>query len=148
MNDKAEKQSLVIGNTIAEIARVVEFVERFGDRHDVPRAVVNDLNLCIDELLNNTISYGYDDCRQHRIVVDLSIADGRLKAEIRDDGKPFDPRQPAPVAKEASLRSRATGGLGLHFIKALMDDLVYKRVGAMNVVTISKRLGGANDGSC
>ena len=131
------KVSIAIGNTIAEMAMVVDLVDRFGAANYIPQAISNDLNLCLDELLNNTISYGYDDKARHSIVVTLSLTDGRLVAEIQDDGKPFDPRKATPTPK-GSLQSRKTGGLGLHFVKTLMDEVGYMRVGRQNVVTIVK----------
>jgi serine/threonine-protein kinase RsbW/sigma-B regulation protein RsbU (phosphoserine phosphatase) len=148
MTSTAETRSLVIGNTIAELLKVVEFVDRFGASHGVPQAVLNDLNLCLDELLNNTISYGYDDEQRHSIVVVLSVADGTLQAEIRDDARPFDPSRAASAAIGDSLQTRKIGGLGLPFIRALMDDLAYQRDGARNIVMITKKFeGNTNDGN-
>ena len=142
------KVSVAIGNTIADMAKVVDLVDQFGATHHIPQAISNDLNLCLDELLNNTISYGYDDKGQHSIVVALSLTDGRLVAEIQDDGKPFDPRTATPAPK-GSLQSRKIGGLGLHFVKTLMDEVGYIRAGRQNVVTIGKKLlGGTADGDC
>ena len=140
------KVSIAIGNTIADMAKVVDLVDRFGAEHFIPQSISNDLNLCLDELLNNTISYGYDDKGRHSIVVTLSLADGRLMIEIEDDAKPFDPRK-ATHAPEGILQSRKIGGLGLHFVKALMDDVSYMRVGRQNVVTMAKKLSrGTADG--
>ena len=72
----------------------------------------------------------------------LSLTDGRLIAEIEDDGKPFDPREAATPAPKGNLQSRKIGGLGLHFVKTLMDEVGYARVGRQNVVTIVKKLPG------
>ena len=142
------KVSIAIGNTIAEMAQVVDLVDWFGAAHYIPQAISNDLNLCLDELLNNTISYGYDDKTRHNIVVTLSLTDGWLIAEIQDDGKPFDPRKATPAPK-GSLQSRKIGGLGLHFVKTLMDEVGYMRVGRQNVVTIAKKLRRRTaDGDC
>ena len=136
------KSSLVIGNTIAEIEKVVDFVDRFGAAHAIPQGVTNDLNLCLDELLNNTISYGYEDQGPHSIAIDLSLANNLLIAKIQDDAIPFDPCQAAFTAPDAPLQSRKVGGLGIHFVKTLIDELGYMRVGRHNVVTITKKLRG------
>jgi anti-sigma regulatory factor (Ser/Thr protein kinase) len=147
-NDPGSKVSIAIGNTIPEMARVVDLVDRFAAVHGIPQAIGNDLNLCLDELLNNTIAYGYDDKGNHSIVVTLSLTDDRLIAEIQDDGKPFDPREATPAPK-GSLQSRKIGGLGLHIVTTLMDEVGYSRVGRQNVVTIAKKLlGGTADGDC
>src|SRR6266550_7026816 len=125
------KVSIAIGNTIADIAKVVDLVDRFGAEHFIPQSISNDLNLCLDELLNNTISYGYADKVRHSIVVTLSLTDGRLIAEIQDDGKPFDPRK-ATLTPKGGLQSRRIGGLGLHFVQTLMDEVGYMRTGRQN----------------
>ena len=132
--------TLTIGNTIVELRKVVDFVENFGTaNNNIPASVTNDLNLCLDEILNNTISYGYDDQSQHSIAITLSLADGWLIAEIQDDGKPFDPRPPGAVPGEGTMQSRRVGGLGRSFVKALMDEVDYERRSQYNVLTIKKR---------
>lgn len=135
------KASLVIGSSIAELQKVVDFVDRFGAAHAIPQAVTNDLNLCLDELLNNTISYGYADQEQHSIAIALSLADDVLVVEIRDDATPFDPRKVVFDTPSGQLRARRIGGLGVHFVRTLIHELGYSRVGGHNVVTIAKRLG-------
>ena len=136
------KASLAISNSISEMQKVVDFVDQFGAAHDIPASVTNDVNLCLDELLNNTISYGYDDRQSHSIVVNLLLTGGLLAAEVQDDGKPFDLRKTAPAAPSGPLQSRKVGGLGVHFVKALMDNVAYMRAGRHNVVRITKKLQG------
>ena len=141
------KDRLVIGNTIAEMVKVIEFVEKFGAAHGIQRAAINDLNVCLDELLNNTISYGYDDQAPHSIAVDLTLAADLLIADIEDDGKPFDPRRSTPKPSSGTIQSRAVGGLGLHFVKTLMDEVRYMRMGRNNVVRLVKKLREAGHGN-
>lgn len=138
----ATGSTLIVGNTIAELPKVVDFVENFGAAHDIPKGVTNDLNLCLDEILNNTISYGYEDQSRHSIAVTLSLADGWLIAEIQDDGKPFDPREPGSASTRGTVQTRRLGGLGLTFVKALMDEVDYERKGQYNVLTIKKKFAG------
>jgi serine/threonine-protein kinase RsbW len=139
MSPSNATNTLVVGNTIAELQKVVDFIENFGAAHNIPDGLTNDLNLCLDEILNNTISYGYDDHSEHSIAVTLSVADGWLIAEIQDDGKPFDPRDATPAPIEGDLQSREVGGLGLSFVKALMDDVDYERRSQYNVIKIKKK---------
>jgi len=148
--ESAEKPvRILIGNTIAEISKVVEFVERFGSDHGIPQSITDDLNICLDELLNNTISYGYTDKATHEIVVNLSLLDGVLTAVLRDDGMLFDPNQPLPIRSLGDLQSRKIGGVGLHFVKSLMDEVVYRRVGRYNETELKKKFRrGVDDGNC
>ncbi len=74
--DAVKKAQIVIGNSIAEMAKVADLVDRFGAEHAIPQRAVDNLNVCLDELLNNTISYGYSDQKAHEITVELSLVDG------------------------------------------------------------------------
>ena len=131
---------MIIGNAIAELQKIVDFVENFGAAHDIPKGATNDLNLCLDEILNNTISYGYEDQSRHSIAVTLSVADGWLIAEIQDDGKPFDPRAPGSAPMSGTMQSRQVGGLGRSFVKALMAEVDYERTSQYNILKIKKKL--------
>jgi len=145
--DPPKKDVVVITNAITDMAKVVEFVDRFGAAHGIPGEVSNAFNLCLDELLNNVISYGYDDRNTHEIRVELTMEDGVLTAEITDDGKPFDPSSAKLVVADRKLHSRAPGGLGILFVKTLMDELHYARKGGLNIVRITKRLREARRGN-
>jgi anti-sigma regulatory factor (Ser/Thr protein kinase) len=134
------KITLSISNSIAELQKVVEFVENFGSTHNIPKGLTDDLNLCLDEILNNIVSYAYEDQSRHFILVGLSLEDDWLIAEVSDDGKPFNPWMPGPEPIEGTLRSRRIGGLGRSFVKALMDEVDYQRTSQYNVLTIKKRV--------
>jgi serine/threonine-protein kinase RsbW len=140
------RATLRIGNIIAEMRKVVEFVEIFGKKYELPDTLINDLNLCLDEILNNTISYGYDDDAQHAISIKLSFDGRALVAELQDDARPFDPRRPVARQFSGDLRSRQMGGLGLHFVNALMDEVDYLRTGKYNHVKLKKRLESPSRG--
>ncbi len=62
-------------------------------------------------------------------------------AEISDDGVAFDPLKVPPPDLTADLESRPIGGLGVHFVKTLMDEVAYRREGDRNVLTMRKRFG-------
>jgi anti-sigma regulatory factor (Ser/Thr protein kinase) len=72
--------------------------------------------------------------------VDLVLEDGVLRVEIVDEAAAFDPlARPAPDTDQA-LEERPIGGLGIHIVKQLMDDVRYRREGGKNVLTLTKRL--------
>jgi anti-sigma regulatory factor (Ser/Thr protein kinase) len=144
-----EKATLRIGNTIAEMSKVAEFVEAFAATHGLARNVVNDMSLCLDELLSNTISHGYPDEGRHFISISLSIGpQGRaLVAELRDDAIRFDPRRMRARRRSSDLGRRRPGGLGLRFVNALMDQVDYERAGEYNQVTLKKTLQPTDAGA-
>ena len=114
---------------------------RSAKRAACPETVF-DINLVVDELLANTISYGYDDNREHRIDLVLRIERDMPVVEITDDGRPFDPSQMPDTDTWANLRSRPVGGLGIYVVRRAMDGVAYRRVDGCNIVTLTKRTTG------
>jgi serine/threonine-protein kinase RsbW len=132
---------LRIKNRMADMSAIVAMVEEFCARFNVPIAAVNDLNLCLDELICNTISYGYPDDRAGAIDVRLGYLPGQLRAEIHDDGVAFNPLEAESPDLSGSVQTRKVGGVGIHFVKELMDDIVYRRVANENQLTLIKNIG-------
>jgi serine/threonine-protein kinase RsbW len=131
---------LRITNERVELARVKEGVDRFAAAYGLPATVLADLQVSLDEVLSNIISYAFADTATHEIVIQLRIADGALHAVIEDDGAPFNPLA-APLADvETDLAKRAVGGLGIRFIRALNDEVRYERAGNRNRLSLRRNL--------
>jgi len=139
MNESIE---LRLKNDIAEVPRLAAIVDEFCARHALSPAIANKFNLAFDEALTNIISYAYSDGKEHEIVVCLAIADGAMSAELADDGRFFDPLQLKPPDTTAPIEERKIGGLGVYFIKSLMDDVRYWHDGYCNHFAFSKRIDG------
>jgi serine/threonine-protein kinase RsbW len=130
--------AICIANSLSEIARVAELVDDFGARHQFPNEVVVALNVALDEVLNNIISYGYEDAGHHDISVRLELRGGNVEVVVEDDGKPFDPL--AVPAPDLTRRPRVEGGVGLHFVRTLTDGMTYARHDGINQLRLTKRL--------
>jgi anti-sigma regulatory factor (Ser/Thr protein kinase) len=63
-----------------------------------------------------------------------------LTAELVDDGRAFDPLQVAAPDLAAPLEERAVGGLGVHLMRHLVDDIQYRRDGGRNHLVFTKRI--------
>src|SRR5499433_891985 len=136
MSDTLE---IKLNNQLSELDRFSQTLSEFGQRHDLAPRVVHNLNLALEEILTNIISYGYTDNREHEIRVGLSAQPGEVKAEVQDDGQPFNPLEVPEPDTTKPLEERAIGGLGIHIVRKLMDGLEYKRQGERNFLTIRKK---------
>ncbi|MCK4688879.1 MAG: ATP-binding protein [Candidatus Marinimicrobia bacterium] len=137
MNKKIE---MSIKNEIPEIKKVCESVAKFGNSNNLPQKIIFSLHLALDEILTNIISYGYEDKKEHKIDIRLSLHQGKLLLEIEDDSKPFNPSNaPTPDVKKP-LEERKIGGLGIYLVKNLMDDLEYKTHNGKNLLILRKRI--------
>jgi|JFJP01.1.fsa_nt_gi anti-sigma regulatory factor (Ser/Thr protein kinase) len=135
-----QKLKIEIRNNLQEIARIGEILEDFGQKYNVSTKVVHTLYLAIDELVTNTISYGYPDKTLHIITLDLTLTKTDFTIVIRDDGEEFDPNNAPEPDLNSSVENRRVGGLGIHLVKNLLNKFEYKRINKMNVVTLMKNL--------
>jgi len=121
------------------IERVVALLERCG----ADASAVFAANLALEELITNIIKYGYDDAERHVIRVRAEIDFGRFLLRISDDGHPFNPfDQPTPDTS-LPIEERPIGGLGIHFVRNLLDEYRHEWRDGRNVVTVGKALRSA-----
>ena len=129
---------LELKNQLSELARLNQALTEFGERHHLALHVILDVNLALEEIVTNIISYGFNDKDEHCIRVSLSLNRGELKVEVADDGQPFNPLEaPIPDTKQP-LEEISPGGLGLHLVRTLMDDVAYQRRPTGNVLVMRK----------
>jgi serine/threonine-protein kinase RsbW len=138
--------TLRLPNQLAAIGEAADEIATFCETHGVPPSAVGHLNLALDEAMTNTITYGWPEGGEHEITLTLSVSGGAVVAEVSDDGRAFDPLQVPPPDLDSDLESRPIGGLGVHFMKTLMDDVTYRREGGRNILTMRKRFaaGGSS----
>ncbi len=116
-----------ISNELAELERVRQWIEEFGADNRLPTQALTGLLVSFDEVLSNVISYGYADDAVHEIILRLAFADGAVLGEIEDDGVPFDPLAARSPSLTGGIGDRPVGGLGIHFVKELNDEVAYER---------------------
>ena len=85
------------------------------------------------------------DDAEHEIEINIERAKNRLTVTITDDGVPFNPLGAEIPDTTLSLADRDTGGLGIHLVRSLVDELSYQRRIDRNVVTMTSHLD-AEDG--
>ena len=136
-----------IGRGRGEVARVNSAFAEFADAHALPAAVRRSVNVVLDELLTNIIAYGLAGAEAGEVTIDVALRPDRLTVTLTDDGKPFNPFGRAAPDTALSVEERPIGGLGIHLVRQLMDEVSYQRRTDRNVVVLVKLLaGGATAG--
>jgi anti-sigma regulatory factor (Ser/Thr protein kinase) len=59
---------------------------------------------------------------------------------VSDNGIPFDPTTKENADTTLSAEDREIGGLGIHLVRQLMDEIHYRREEDTNVLTLIKHL--------
>ncbi len=55
------------------------------------------------------------------------MKDGKISIRVEDNGIPFDPAARQTSELKDQIEDCKIGGLGLHLVKKIMDDIVYER---------------------
>jgi anti-sigma regulatory factor (Ser/Thr protein kinase) len=131
--------SLQLKNDLAELERLNEAVTDFGAAAGLPEKILFDINLALEEIVTNVISYGYGDSADHRIGIRLRLRQEELTAEVEDDGRPFNPLESPEPDFAKPLEERPIGGLGIHLVRKVMSGLEYRREGGKNLLVMKKK---------
>lgn len=97
-----------------------------------------DVVLAVDEACQNVVRHAYGTDASGDMVVELSRAGDRLEIMLVDFAPPVDPTR----IKSRDLTELRPGGLGTHFIRAIMDEAEFcdPPNGAGNCLRMSKRI--------
>jgi PAS domain S-box-containing protein len=135
-----QQLELIIKNRIEEMAVVDQQFSAFAAENDLPDATRQSVSIALDEMLNNIISHAYKGEKEKEIEVGIALSGNRLVVTIKDTGAPFNPFARKSPDISASIGEREVGGLGIHMVRNLMDEVSYQRQINKNVVTLVKLL--------
>ncbi|HOT76691.1 MAG TPA: ATP-binding protein [Candidatus Wallbacteria bacterium] len=133
-------KSIRVANNQTELDKIVDFVETTGGEWSFNARLSGEINLMLEELFINTVSYGYPDQSEGSVEIKLSVSDGELAIEFSDDGEEFDPLSIAAADTGLDIMHRKIGGLGMHLIRQISDSVEYKRNGNFNTLIIRKKI--------
>jgi anti-sigma regulatory factor (Ser/Thr protein kinase) len=103
------------------------------ERHRLP------MQFAVEELFTNLVKYGVGGTR--RIVLGLKREPSRLVVSLTDFDVPrFDIREVADVDVHRDLSDRKPGGLGIHLLKRMVDDVDYEYRDGRSTTTFFKAL--------
>ena len=126
-------------NDLAETRHLGAWVEAFSRQAQLSPAVQAALDHALVEWVTNVISYAFEAAGEHEVILRFRATENEARIEVEDDGREFDPRTVPPVDVTAPLEARGIGGLGIHMIRQLMDEVEYRREPARNILTLIKR---------
>ena len=125
---------------VDRLDEVLAFLDGFLEEMDCPMKTQIQLEVAVEEIYVNIASYAY--------APGTGPATLRIEAEegpavaitFIDQGVPYDPLAKPDPDVTLSAEERQIGGLGIYMVKKSMDDMVYRREGDSNVLTLRKKL--------
>jgi anti-sigma regulatory factor (Ser/Thr protein kinase) len=136
----------VFPRQIAALDEIFTFLAGFIDRNRIDDDTSYAIRFAAEELFTNMVKYNKGTTHGIALQVGVDEAGQVVRLQLTDTGvDPFDPASLDAVNVDAPLEQRIPGGLGLHLVRALVDDLSYDYADREMKVTVVKRLP-ATDG--
>jgi anti-sigma regulatory factor (Ser/Thr protein kinase) len=125
----------------SELAALSNLAQAVAEKLSGEGTLAFHVNLCLEELITNVIKYGLASANQHFIQVQIYRHQKFLEIFLKDDAPQFDPFSDAPSPDiHLDIEHRPIGGLGIHFVKSIMDKAKAYYDGSGNLVVLLKNL--------
>lgn len=134
-------EHITVGAEKENIEKLIRFAENFFARAECPKDIITDFCVAIDEAAANICSYAYPEGAAGTVTMSCRFdkALGEYGIDFSDSGIPFDPLGVPAADTSAPASERKIGGLGIHIMRALMDDVRYEYLGGCNILRMTKR---------
>ena len=110
----------------AVLEKIAELTAEAGRNAGFDEAAVDDILLAVDEACTNTITHGLKEDPTQTFQLVIQWEKDEIGISICEEGEPFELTDIEVPDLEAPLEDRAIGGLGLFFIRELMDEVEYQ----------------------
>jgi serine/threonine-protein kinase RsbW len=123
------------------LALVRDFVSTAAKNAGFDDIAINNIIIAVDEAFTNVIKHAYKYSPNNPIDVSITIDNNKFNIIIKDKGTCFDPNSIPPPDMKEYFKQYKVGGLGMHLMKNLMDEVIYDcRQNEYNQVILSKKL--------
>ena len=131
-------REMTCGCQLDELPALIDFIEAACVETGVKPELHFDLTLAVEEAVSNVIEHGYKG-RGGDLTIQFELQDDTVTVRLRDHAKPFKPGAASRPDSEIPLEDRPLGGLGLHLMRQLMDEVRYETLPDGNLLTMIKR---------
>ncbi len=129
-----------INNDFDELEKIQSFITELGKNHNIGTKNISHIQLALEELIVNIISYAYEDQKTHQIQLKVELSQNKLILCLSNQGKAFNPVTYKSTNTHTNLRERTLGGVGVLLARNLVDDMSYSYQNDTNQLTLIKNL--------
>lgn len=133
--------TITLPATLDSLYESMSFVSSHAREHGFSSERISEIELALEEVLVNIFNYAYKDSGlEGNVEMTCRLADAqRFVIEITDSGVPFNILTVSEPDLTAEIDKRPIGGLGVFFVKQLMDEVHYRREAEKNILTLTVR---------
>ena len=122
-----------------QIQEIVADTERFFEQEKIDESLRMKVDLSLEELFVNMVSYNTETDRD--ILIEMYPVEKGIEVSLTDyDVERFDPTRAAEVDIDAPLTERTPGGLGLYLVLKMADSIHYEYHDRQSKITFTNRV--------
>jgi serine/threonine-protein kinase RsbW len=126
------------------LEQISKFIEHAGLEAGLDDSAICRCQLAVDEACTNIIEHAYQGEGRGDIALRCEAGPGELTITIEDQGKRFDPNEVPEPQLNTSLEDMQVGGLGLYFMRQVMDAVEFSYEDGSNKLVLVKRRDGTD----
>ena len=136
---------IVVPAQTDKLYEVTSFVEQQLEAVDSDAMSIFNFTLAAEEIFVNIANYAYDG-KDGTATIDFYYSENEKVAELvfTDSGIPFDPTTRKAPDITLPVSERPVGGLGIHIVKKIMDQVVYEYAGGHNILALRSKINHDN----
>ncbi len=127
------------GTGFSLIPEVLDFTKDFLDKAGLNN-LTHDIQMVVEEWYVNIVKYAYGEREEGLVRIELTFVERILEIVIVDNGPEFDPHIIPTPERPKDVQSAKIGGLGIFFIRSLMDTTEYHRKNDQNIFRMRKKI--------
>jgi len=132
---------ITVSSSTKSLSEIRRFIRSVAGESGFNKNTVEEIVLAVDEACTNIIKHAYKNSPDNLIEINARFAASTLTLTLIDYGKKFNPDYIVPPDLEEKLKKRKSGGLGIHLMRNLMDEVIYEVSNPkFNKLTLVKKL--------
>jgi anti-sigma regulatory factor (Ser/Thr protein kinase) len=139
MTDDSDQMEKHFQRDIKSLDKIFEFICEFIAENKINESTAFSINFAIEEIFTNMVKHNPEN--QNNISISLNKDGNKLILCLTDhDVGHFDITKLKEVDISQPLQERKVGGLGLHIVKQMVDEIDYEYKNRNSRITIIKHL--------
>ena len=126
--------------TMRNDIRTIPTLSEWVDTLPIPQELNMTINLALEEAVSNIMLYAYPEGTAGAVELTATKTAKAITFTIEDSGKTFDPTEQAEPDLTLPVEERPIGGLGIHLVRQIMDEIRYERINNKNILTLIKHI--------
>lgn len=120
------RHTRVFPGQFSSLAEICHFIAQVAKAAGLDDRATYAVQMAVDEACSNIIEHAYQGKETGKIRCTCEVTPDSLIVTLNDRGQCFDPTHASEPDLSVNLKDRTQGGLGIYFIRKLMDRIEYE----------------------